>query len=168
MEHDTLGMELVREQVPRVAPMSWRDSDGCQNLSAARSGGASGLQRPDRGTAISGQRQAQRIQPRRALEAGTESARDLQYLLGQGTSLGGARPKSTVRGTDGRLALGKFPSQADKRDVIRGEVLAMRLAAAIWSAVAQVMDGWRTAAAALGMRASDLVDFEPAFAWRLH
>lgn len=69
------------------------------------------------------------VQAARALEAGTETARDLQYLLGQGTSLGGARPKSTVRDTDGRLALGKFPSQADRRDVIRGEVLAMHLAA---------------------------------------
>lgn len=69
------------------------------------------------------------VQAARALEAGTESAQDLHYLLGQGTSLGGARPKSTVRDTDGRLALGKFPSQADKRDVIRGEVLAMHLAA---------------------------------------
>ena len=69
------------------------------------------------------------VQAARALEAGTESAQDLLCLLGQGTSLGGARPKSTVRDTDGRLALGKFPSQADKRDVIRGEVLAMHLAA---------------------------------------
>lgn len=69
------------------------------------------------------------VRAARALEAGTESAQDLQYLLGQGTSLGGARPKSTVRDLDGRLALGKFPSQADKRDVIRGEVLAMHLAA---------------------------------------
>lgn len=69
------------------------------------------------------------VQAARALEAGTESAQDLQYLLGQGTSLGGARPKSTVRDTDGRLALGKFPSQADPRDIIRGEVLAMHLAA---------------------------------------
>ncbi len=65
----------------------------------------------------------------RALEQGTESTQDLRYLLGQGTSLGGARPKSTVRDTDGRLAVGKFPSQADRRDVIRGEVLAMQLAA---------------------------------------
>lgn len=69
------------------------------------------------------------VQAARALEEGTESAQDLHYLLGQGTSLGGARPKSTVRDTDGSLALGKFPSQADQRDVIRGEVLAMHLAA---------------------------------------
>lgn len=64
-----------------------------------------------------------------ALEDGTESTQDLQYLIGRGTSLGGARPKSTVLDTDGWLALGKFPSQADKRDVVRGEVLAMQLAA---------------------------------------
>ncbi|MBY6345809.1 type II toxin-antitoxin system HipA family toxin [Providencia rettgeri] len=69
------------------------------------------------------------LQAARALEDGTESKQDLQYLLGQGTSLGGARPKSTVRDMDGRLALGKFPSQSDRRDVIRGEVLAMQLAA---------------------------------------
>lgn len=69
------------------------------------------------------------LQAARALEDGTESAQDLRYLLGQGTSLGGARPKSTVRDTDGRLAVGKFPSQADRRDVIRGEVLALQLAA---------------------------------------
>ncbi len=76
----------------------------------------------------------------RALEAGTETAQDLHYLLGQGTSLGGARPKSTVRDMDGRLALGKFSSQADQRDVIRGEVLAMHLAskAGIKAAAARV------------------------------
>jgi serine/threonine-protein kinase HipA len=64
-----------------------------------------------------------------ALEDGKESEQDLRYLLGHGTSLGGARPKSTVRDADGALALGKFPSQADQRDVIRGEVLALNLAA---------------------------------------
>ncbi|TDQ39551.1 type II toxin-antitoxin system HipA family toxin [Thiopseudomonas denitrificans] len=69
------------------------------------------------------------LQASRALESGTESEQDLQYLLGRATSLGGARPKSTVIDLDGCLALGKFPSQADQRDVIRGEVLAMHLAA---------------------------------------
>ena len=63
-----------------------------------------------------------------ALEAGTENELDLRYLLGNGTSLGGARPKSNVIDLDGSLAIGKFPSQADQRDVIRGEVLAMQLA----------------------------------------
>lgn len=62
------------------------------------------------------------LQASRALESGNESEQDLHYLLGRATSLGGARPKSTVIDLDGCLALGKFPSQADQRDVIRGEV----------------------------------------------
>jgi serine/threonine-protein kinase HipA len=38
------------------------------------------------------------------------------------------RPKCTVIDTNGRLAIGKFPSVGDARSVTRGEVLAMRLA----------------------------------------
>jgi serine/threonine-protein kinase HipA len=53
---------------------------------------------------------------------------DLRYLQGKGTSLGGMRPKCTVLDTDGRLALGKFPSLMDTRQVTRAEVLALRLA----------------------------------------
>ena len=64
----------------------------------------------------------------RAVEAGTETAADLQYLQGKGTSLGGMRPKCTVVDIDGTLALGKFPSLHDQRQVERGEVLALRLA----------------------------------------
>ena len=66
----------------------------------------------------------------RAVERSKESAEDLKYLLGNGTSLGGMRPKSTVLDTDGTLALGKFPSVDDSRSVTRGEVLALRLAQA--------------------------------------
>lgn len=64
----------------------------------------------------------------RAVERSQESAEDLRYLLGKGTSLGGMRPKCTVVDDDGTLALGKFPSVNDERSVTRGEVLAMRLA----------------------------------------
>lgn len=64
----------------------------------------------------------------RAVERSKESAEDLRYLLGNGTSLGGMRPKSTVLDADGTLALGKFPSVDDTRSVTRGEVLALRLA----------------------------------------
>ena len=66
----------------------------------------------------------------RAVERNQESAQDLRYLLGRGTSLGGMRPKCTVLDDDGTLALGKFPSVTDGRSVTRGEVLALRLAAA--------------------------------------
>ncbi len=64
----------------------------------------------------------------RAVERGNETAEDLKYLLGKGTSLGGMRPKCTVLEEDNSLALGKFPSVKDARNVTRAEVLALRLA----------------------------------------
>ncbi len=63
-----------------------------------------------------------------AVELRKETAEDLEYLQGKGTSLGGMRPKCTVLDEDGTLALGKFPSVNDERSVTRGEVLALRLA----------------------------------------
>ena len=57
-----------------------------------------------------------------------ETAADLRYLQGKGTSLGGLRPKCTVIDRNGRLSLGKFPSVADERNVTCGEVLALHLA----------------------------------------
>ena len=64
----------------------------------------------------------------RAVETNSETAADLQFLRGRGTSLGGLRPKCTVVDSDGRLSIGKFPSVSDDRAVTKGEVLALRLA----------------------------------------
>jgi serine/threonine-protein kinase HipA len=64
----------------------------------------------------------------RAVELNQETAEDLKYLQGKGTSLGGMRPKCTILDEDGALALGKFPSVKDERSVTRGEVLALCLA----------------------------------------
>ena len=69
------------------------------------------------------------FQASRAVELGQETAEDLRYLQGKGTSLGGMRPKCTLLDEDGRLAIGKFPSVGDARSVTRGEVLALKLAA---------------------------------------
>ncbi len=66
----------------------------------------------------------------RAVETENETAADLAYLRGRGTSLGGMRPKCTVVDDDGRLSIGKFPSVNDERPVTKGEVLAMTLAKA--------------------------------------
>ena len=66
----------------------------------------------------------------RAVELHTETAADLAYLRGRGTSLGGLRPKCNIRDDDGSLAIGKFPSAHDARAVTTGEVLALHLAAA--------------------------------------
>lgn len=65
----------------------------------------------------------------RAVESNTETAADLAYLRGRGTSVGGLRPKCTVVDEEGRLSIGKFPSIRDERSVTKGEVLALRLAA---------------------------------------
>lgn len=78
----------------------------------------------------------------RAVETDTETASDLAYLRGRGTSLGGLRPKCTVIDDDGMLAIGKFPSVGDARAVTKGEVLAMQLArkAGINAADARLVD----------------------------
>lgn len=65
----------------------------------------------------------------RRVEMSQETADDLKYLRGKGTSLGGLRPKCSILDQDGALALGKFPSVKDERSVVRGEVLALRLSA---------------------------------------
>lgn len=64
----------------------------------------------------------------RAIESNKETADDLNYLQGKGTSLGGMRPKCTVLDDNGKLAIGKFPSVNDTVNVTRGEVLALVLA----------------------------------------
>jgi serine/threonine-protein kinase HipA len=85
----------------------------------------------------------------RAVETNTETASDLAYLRGRATSLGGLRPKCSIIDEDGQLSIGKFPSITDERSVIKGEVLAMRLAkrAGINAADARLVDSDGTAVA---------------------
>ena len=64
-----------------------------------------------------------------AIHSETDTAADLRFLLGAGSPLGGARPKSAVALPDGRLALAKFPKPDDTRDIAAGEILALTLAA---------------------------------------
>ena len=58
----------------------------------------------------------------------TETAPDLRFLLGIGSPLGGARPKSAVTLADDRMAIAKFPKPDDPRDIAAGEILALTLA----------------------------------------
>jgi len=53
------------------------------------------------------------------------NAQDLSCLLGAGSLLGGARPKSAVGLADERLAIAKFPKPDDTRDIAAGEILAL-------------------------------------------
>lgn len=71
---------------------------------------------------------AELLSATRAVETDSETAADLAYLRGRGTSLGGLRPKCSVIDEDQHLAIAKFPSVHDERAVTKGEVLALRLA----------------------------------------
>jgi len=64
-----------------------------------------------------------------AIHGETETAQDLRFLLGAGSPLGGARPKSAVSLADERIAMAKFPKPDDTRDIAAGEILALTLAA---------------------------------------
>lgn len=57
-----------------------------------------------------------------------ESAEDLKLLLAPGSSLGGARPKASVRERDGHLAIAKFPRKEDEMNTIVWEAVALTLA----------------------------------------
>jgi serine/threonine-protein kinase HipA len=59
----------------------------------------------------------------------TDSDEDLRLLLAPGSSLGGARPKASVRDRDGHLAIAKFPHKGDEINTVLWEAVALRLAA---------------------------------------
>jgi serine/threonine-protein kinase HipA len=52
----------------------------------------------------------------------------VRLLLAPGSSLGGARPKASVRDRDGALTIAKFPDKSDDVDVIRWERVMLELA----------------------------------------
>jgi len=53
----------------------------------------------------------------------------LRLLLAPGSSLGGARPKASVRDKDGRLVIAKFPHRDDEFNTVAWEAVALSLAA---------------------------------------
>jgi len=60
--------------------------------------------------------------------AENESTEDLRLLLAPGSSLGGARPKASIRDTDGSLSIAKFPKKDDEYPVVVWEAVALTLA----------------------------------------
>lgn len=53
---------------------------------------------------------------------------DLRLLFAPGSSLGGARPKASVREKDGHLAIAKFPRRDDEINTVMWEAVALTLA----------------------------------------
>lgn len=60
--------------------------------------------------------------------ADEDGADDIALLLAPGTSLGGARPKASIRDRDGTLAIAKFPRRDDDWPVTRWEAVSLELA----------------------------------------
>jgi serine/threonine-protein kinase HipA len=58
----------------------------------------------------------------------SDSEEDLRFLLAPGSSLGGARPKASIKDKDGHLAIAKFPRKDDEIDTIAWEAVALSLA----------------------------------------
>jgi serine/threonine-protein kinase HipA len=58
-----------------------------------------------------------------------DSDEDLRLLLAPGSSLGGARPKASVRDRDGHLLIAKFPNKGDDVNTVLWEGVALTLAA---------------------------------------
>ncbi len=58
----------------------------------------------------------------------SDSDDDLRLLLAPGSSLGGARPKASVRDRDGHLAIAKFPNKGDEVNTVLWEAVALTIA----------------------------------------
>ncbi len=61
-------------------------------------------------------------------EADEEAIKWLNLLIAPGASLGGARPKASIKDAQGSLWIAKFPSGNDDRDIGAWEYVAMQIA----------------------------------------
>ena len=61
-------------------------------------------------------------------EADEEAIKWLNLLIAPGASLGGARPKASIKDAQGSLWIAKFPSGDDDRDIGAWEYVAMQIA----------------------------------------
>jgi serine/threonine-protein kinase HipA len=57
-----------------------------------------------------------------------DTSEDLKLLFAPGSSLGGARPKASVREKNGALAIAKFPRKDDEYNTVVWEAIALALA----------------------------------------
>lgn len=57
-----------------------------------------------------------------------DSKEDLRLLIAPGSSLGGARPKASVRDADGHLSIAIFPHKEDSSNIVLWEHVALLLA----------------------------------------
>ncbi|MEJ1963044.1 MAG: type II toxin-antitoxin system HipA family toxin, partial [Gammaproteobacteria bacterium] len=129
---NALDYLLAVDDLSRVGALRFKDEEG-RFQRASEKGRRTAPPLVELGTLLSATK---------AVEANEETAADLAYLRGRGTSVGGLRPKCSVIDEDGTLSIAKFPSVRDDRPVTKGEVLALQLArnAGIETAEARLID----------------------------
>lgn len=128
---NSLDFLLAVDDVSRVGALRYRDESGAFQRASERG----------RRTTPPLVELRELVAASHAVERHTETAADLAYLRGRGTSLGGLRPKCSVIDDAGVLSIAKFPSIQDDRAITKGEVLALHLAtkAGISAAAAQLV-----------------------------
>ena len=62
------------------------------------------------------------------ITANSDTDEDIKLLIAPGSSLGGARPKASVRDRRGNLSLAKFPCKSDEMSIELWEAVALTLA----------------------------------------
>ena len=80
---------------------------------------------------------AELIESAERVEQGVPLTPELDQALFHGSSIGGARPKAAIE-AQGKKYIAKFSSTSDLYDVVKGEFIAMRLAALAGLSVAPV------------------------------
>jgi serine/threonine-protein kinase HipA len=141
---DSWGQRLIRRQernrakLAGGAPRSIFQADYLLGVADETRMGALRLKEPGGGSFLSASAKpvpplidiAQLLNAAAKFEKGKDTPKDLALVLAPGTSLGGARPKATVRERDGGLLIAKFPKADDEWPVILWEAVALRLAGA--------------------------------------
>ena len=77
------------------------------------------------------------LESSRRILNGEETGDDIRLILAPGASLGGARPKSSIRDQSNRLSIAKFPKDTDAHSISRWEAIALDMAEAAGIAAAE-------------------------------
>jgi serine/threonine-protein kinase HipA len=130
-------MERRRAERERQAPRTLHEMDYLLLVDDEARAGALRFAETEGGPFLA-QQEAKRIPPLVALPKllsaaehvidETDTDEDLQLLFAPGSSLGGARPKASVREKDGQLAIAKFPRKDDETSTVIWEAVALTLA----------------------------------------
>jgi len=132
--------ERRRAEKAGQAPRTLREIDYLLAVDDEARQGALRFTGKDGGAFLADHQDATRIPPlielprllaaaERIVDDNDDDDEDLRLLLAPGSSLGGARPKASVRDEQGRLIIAKFPHKDDDFNAVAWEAVALSLSA---------------------------------------